>query len=101
MSLAPDGDIGYILVVYLAYARDLHSGHSDYPLAPKRVAVKGCQLSRNQRNVLRTQILKENSDLPEDKINAKIDAYESVEKLIHNLSDKKNTFFTIETYNFI
>ena len=89
MSLAPDGDIVYILEVDLTYPKDLHSGHSDYPLAPERVAVKGCQLSRYQRNVLRTQILKENPDFPEDQINAKIDAYESVEKLIPNLSGTK------------
>ena len=45
-SLVPDGDIGYILEVDLAYPKDLNSGNSDYPLAPERVAVKWCQLSR-------------------------------------------------------
>ena len=90
LSLAPDCDTGYFLEVDLIYPREVHSKHSDYPLAPEKIAIKGTQLSPYQRNVLRTQILKEaDNDLTEEQVNAKIDAYQSVEKLVPNLCDKK------------
>ena len=89
MSLAPDGDKGYIFEVDLEYPKDVHSKHSDFPLAPERRTVKGCMLSPYQRNILRDQYLAEDEDMTEAELDAKIDAYESAQKLIPKLCDKK------------
>ena len=89
-SLAPDGDMGYILEVDLEYPPTVHSKHWEYPLAPERRTVKGFELSPYQRNILRDQYLTENPKLSDAELYAKIDAYESAEKLVPNLHNKKN-----------
>ena len=57
-------------------------------LAPEKISVKGTQLSPYQRKILYDQISEEDTNLSKAQVNAKIDAYESVEKLIPNLCDK-------------
>ena len=68
---------------------EIHAKHSDYPLAPEKISVKGTQLSPYQRKILYDQITQEDPTLTKAQVNAKIDAYELVEKLILNLCDKK------------
>ena len=36
-------DIGYVLEVNLKYPKHLHDKHNDYPLAPERLALDGCE----------------------------------------------------------
>ena len=40
-----DGKKGLILEVYLEYARELHSLHNDYPVAPEKLNVSNNMLS--------------------------------------------------------
>ena len=89
LRLKANSDIGYFLEVDLDYPSELHSWHSDYPLAPEKVVVEGSQLSDFQKNVLRAQMLEDDPELSEEQLIAKIDAYKSVEKLVPNLRDKK------------
>ena len=88
-SLTPDGDMGYILEVDLAYPKEVHSKHADYPLAPERRKVTGTMLSPYQRKILRAQYMVDNPDMSDADVETKIDAYESCDKLIPNLQDKK------------
>ena len=91
LSLAPNGDKGYFLEVDLHYPAEIHAKHSDYPLAPEKRSVKGTQLSPYQRKIIYDQIVEGADDptLTKAQVEAKIDAYESVEKLIPNLCDKR------------
>ena len=41
-----DGKKGLILVVDLEYPQELHNSHNDYPVAPEKVKVSKCMLSR-------------------------------------------------------
>ena len=87
-SLPPDGDKGYFLEVDLHYPEEIHANRSDCPLVPEKFCVKGTQPSPYQRKILYDQIKEEDANLTKAQVNAKIDAYESLEKLIPNLCDK-------------
>lgn len=76
-----NGDKGYFVKVDLEYPDDLHDLHSDYPLAPEKLAVKAEWLSEYQQQVYR----KENNLKTKQKIKD-----EKTEKLILNLNDKDN-----------
>jgi hypothetical protein len=67
-----DADEGYILRVKLRYPKNLHSSHTDYPLAVERMKVKKEWLSKKQQEII------ENSER----------RYTPTEKLIPNLFDK-------------
>ena len=69
-----DQEYGYIVKCDLLYPKELHDAHSDYPLAPERLAVKDEWLSEKQLAI------KAQYNLPRSDITA---------KLIPNLLNKK------------
>ncbi|MEW8545032.1 MAG: hypothetical protein AB2693_16025, partial [Candidatus Thiodiazotropha sp.] len=76
-----DGDTGYILEVALAYPKNLHDSHNDYPLAPEQKQVKDDQLSPYAANLW-------------EKLHGKTDSEPlpsraKVEKLMTTLEDKE------------
>ena len=72
LSLPPDGDKCYLLEVDLHYPEGIHAKHSDYPLAPEKLSVKGTQLSPYQRKILYDQIKEEDANLTKAQVNAKM-----------------------------
>ena len=53
LAMPDDGPRGAFLEVDLAYPRELHDDHADYPLAPERGAPRYDDLSEYQRGLLR------------------------------------------------
>ena len=49
LRLLDDAEDGYIYEVDCSYPQDLHSSHSDYPLAPERVTIEESMLSPFQQ----------------------------------------------------
>ena len=70
--IADDADEGYILKVKLSYPKELHSLHTDYPLAVERMKIKREWLSEKQQKL----------------IECSGQRYTPTEKLIPNLFDK-------------
>ena len=52
MSVSEKGPTGYFLEVDLQYPDELHELHSDYPLAPEKLAVSSNMLSKYYKKLL-------------------------------------------------
>ena len=50
-SISEKNPVGYFLEVDLEYPVELHELHSDYPLAPEKLAVSSSMLSKNCEEV--------------------------------------------------
>ena len=74
MSMTDEQATGYIFDCDLEYPIDVHDDHSDYPLAPEPMSVKGNMISEHSNKILNL-------------INAK---QQETEKLIPNLYNKTN-----------
>jgi hypothetical protein len=70
--IADDSKVGYILKVKLKYPENLHSSHTDYPLAAEKIKVKREWLSDKHRELIKCSGQR----------------YTPNEKLIPNLFDK-------------
>ena len=51
MSVADDGEMGYILEVDLEYPKELHDLYNDYPLAPEKMTIHPAMLSPYQQDL--------------------------------------------------
>ena len=74
MSISEKRPIGYFLEVDLKYPDELHELHSDYPLAPEKLACSSDMLSKYFKRTA-------------DKYEIKVD---DIKKFIPNLGNKTN-----------
>ena len=63
-SISDDGEFGYILVVDLMYPKNLHTWHSDFPMAPEHKIINYDMLSPFQKYLLKKLDIKQNSRIP-------------------------------------
>ena len=80
LNVPDDHPTGYILEVDLEYPHDLHELHNDYPLAPEKVLITKEMLSLYAQSFTDRHVLSE--------------------KLVPNLTTKRNTWPIMSTWNF-
>ena len=80
----PDQKKGYVLEVDLDYPESLHDLHNAYPIAVEKVVVKQNELSQFNKDIIK-QLEDEKNPI----------SLQGVEKLIHNLNDKKKYVLNI------
>ena len=93
LSIAPDAKHGYIFQVDIHMPKQKHSHLSDYPLTPEKKLIDGSALSPYQREILKEQFRDKRekrlpSPLTEEKLESKMDAHMSADKLILDFEPK-------------
>ena len=83
-----DADHGYYIECDLSYPTDLHDTFNDYPPAPIKKSPES--LSPYQTSMIRENIIKIKPDIDTDKLEEAIKKSKTSEKLIADLTPKKN-----------
>jgi len=91
-AIANDAENGAILEVDIEYPKELHNQHSDYPLAPEKIAIQNEMLSNEQLSMLET-IQRQNQISSDSNLIGPINKPQhqsKIKKLVPNLYNKSH-----------